>query len=119
MGREAARTPENDAEPSAQDECAAPTLDQSILSELHAQDADERSAGGSLVSSFGRRSFTQSFASGGQSFIAPLIPLQSSPPRCRMLYYDIWRTLCVCLVVITHADEIYAEWDVLGVQQWT
>jgi len=36
----------------------------------------------------------------------------------RTLYYDFWRTLCVTLVVITHADDQYADWNVFGVLHW-
>jgi len=40
------------------------------------------------------------------------------PKRPRKLYLDAWRVLCVECVLITHADEIYAEWNIAAVQQW-
>eukprot|EP00439_Symbiodinium_sp_Y106_P065124 s3086_g10.t1 len=35
-----------------------------------------------------------------------------------ILYFDVWRSICVALVVITHSNEAYAEWNVFGVQLW-
>lgn len=32
---------------------------------------------------------------------------------------DFWRVICVMCCVITHADEVYAEANVFGVQNWT
>jgi hypothetical protein len=36
----------------------------------------------------------------------------------RIIYLDVWRTVCVVCVVITHADEIFANWNVACVTQW-
>ena len=35
-----------------------------------------------------------------------------------ILYFDVWRSICVALVVITHSNEAYAEWNVFAVQLW-
>ncbi|CAE7212812.1 unnamed protein product [Symbiodinium pilosum] len=35
-----------------------------------------------------------------------------------ILYFDVWRSICVALVVITHSNEAYAEWNVFAVQAW-
>ena len=36
----------------------------------------------------------------------------------RVIYLDVWRTLCVVCVVITHADEVYQDWDTVAVTKW-
>mmetsp|Transcript_70595 Transcript_70595/g.169140 ORF Transcript_70595/g.169140 Transcript_70595/m.169140 type:complete len:505 (+) Transcript_70595:86-1600(+) len=38
--------------------------------------------------------------------------------RERVLYFDAWRVLCVACVVVTHANESYADWNIAAVQQW-
>jgi len=45
-------------------------------------------------------------------------PVSVAVPRRRVLYFDFWRILCVMCIVITHADEMYAKWDIAAVQQW-
>lgn len=41
-----------------------------------------------------------------------------SAPAPRVVYYDLFRTLCVCLVCVTHCSESYVDNDVLATQQW-
>jgi len=43
---------------------------------------------------------------------------QTHPPRRRILYFDVWRAVCVLCVLVTHADESYANYNVGAVQQW-
>lgn len=39
-------------------------------------------------------------------------------PAKRVMYFDVWRSLCTLLICVTHCDEVYAEWNVAAVQQW-
>lgn len=41
--------------------------------------------------------------------------------QTRIAYFDLWRCLCVAVMVISHAGEEfddYVEWNMLGGQQW-
>jgi len=57
-------------------------------------------------------------ATGGEAGHAAQVAEPSEAPRERVVYYDFFRTLCVCLVCETHASDRAVNWNVAGCQMW-